>query len=135
MTLNPYLFFDGTCGEAFDFYRSVFGGTFAARMTYGEAPPGVPVDPNARDRIMHVSLPVGGSVLMGSDSKEAVAPAGFAVSYAASSREDADAKHAALSAGGSVMMPMQDAFWGSYFGMAKDRFGVHWMVGHDAQGG
>lgn len=135
MTLNTYLFFDGTCGEAFDFYRSVFGGEFAARMTYGEAPPEVPVDAAARDRIMHVSLPVGGSVLMGSDSKEAGAPSGFAVSYSAASRDDADAKHAALSAGGSTMMPMEDAFWGSYFGMVKDRFGVHWMVGHDPAAG
>ena len=135
MTLNVYLFFDGTCGEAFDFYRSVFRGEFAGRMTYAEAPPEMPVDPAARERIMHVSLPVGGSVLMGSDSKEATAPGGFAVSYSAGSREEADAKHAALANGGSVMMPMQDAFWGSYFGMAKDRYGVHWMISHDPQRG
>ncbi len=65
MTLNTYLFFDGTCAEAFDHYRRVFGGDFSARMTYADGPPGeVKVLESERGRIMHVSLPVGGSVLI-----------------------------------------------------------------------
>ncbi len=137
MTLNTYLFFDGTCGEAFDLYRRVFGGEFAGRMTYAEGPQDMQVAAEARDRIMHVALPVGGSLLMGSDVAagmgEPPKPTGaFAVSYSATSREDADAKFAALQeGGGSAAMPMEDAFWGAYFGMLKDRFGVHWMVSHD----
>lgn len=132
MTLETYLFFDGKCGEAFDFYREVFGGEFAMRMTCADAPPEVPVDRSDPDRIMHVSLPIGTSVLMGSDSRGTGAPSAFSISYSAASREDADAKFAALSAGGgSAQMPMEDVFWGSYFGVVRDRFGVSWMVSHD----
>jgi PhnB protein len=136
MTLNTYLFFNGKCGEAFDFYRRVFGGDFAMRMTYADAPEGVPVDRAKGDRIMHVALPVGGSVLMGSDSDQARPPQGFSISYSASSREDADAKFAALTAdGGRVVTPMENAFWGSYFGMLRDRYDVEWMISHDQQRG
>ena len=138
MTLNTYLFFDGTCAEAFDHYRRVFGGEFTARMTYGEGPPEKVKVPDAeRGRIMHVSLPVGGSVLMGSDTASGHGEApkstnAFAISYSAASRADADAKFAALQeGGGTAAMPMGDTFWGAYFGMLKDRFGVHWMVSHD----
>ncbi|HET7410625.1 MAG TPA: VOC family protein [Paracoccaceae bacterium] len=132
MALNTYLFFDGQCGEAFDFYREVFGGEFAARMTTADAPAEVPVDRTDPDRIMHVSLPIGSSVLMGSDMRGTGAPSAFSISYSAASREEADAKHAALSAGGgSTTMPMEDVFWGSYFGAVRDRFGVSWQVSHD----
>jgi PhnB protein len=137
MTLNTYLFFDGTCGEAFDFYRHVFGGEFMGRMTYGEAPPEVGCQPGDKDKIMHVALPVGGSLLMGSDVTQGMGEqprpsSAFAISYSAPSREDADAKFAALQeGGGSANMPMADAFWGAYFGMLKDRYGVGWMVSHD----
>jgi PhnB protein len=141
MTLNTYLFFDGDCGDAFDFYRRVFGGGFTARMTYAEGPAEAKVDESERGKIMHVSLPVGSSVLMGSDVAkghgEAPRPSNaFAISYSAASREDADAKFAALQeGGGSASMPMADTFWGAYFGMLKDRFGVHWMVSHDRTAG
>ena len=141
MTLNTYLFFDGNCAEAFDFYKGVFGGDFPMRMTYADAPAGMECAPGDKDKLMHVSLPVGGSVLMGSDfvagRGEPPRPSNsFAISYNASSREDADAKFAALRRdGGGAAMPMQDTFWGAYFGMLKDRFGVHWMINHDARGG
>lgn len=137
MTLNTYLFFDGNCAEAFEHYRRVFGGEFAARMTYAEGPAEAQVDESERGKIMHVSLPVGRSVLMASDvargrGEPPKPSSAFAISYSASSRADADAKFTALQeGGGSAAMPMGDTFWGAYFGMLKDRFGVHWMVSHD----
>ncbi|MBB5518611.1 VOC family protein [Amphiplicatus metriothermophilus] len=133
MSLNIYLNFNGTCAEAFDFYRSVFGGDFGARLTFADAPPDMPVDPKHRDKIMHVSLPVGDSELMGSDVAEGFGPPvtfgdNFAVSYTAESRAQADEVFAALKDGGAEAMAMQETFWGSYFGMCKDKFGVNWMV-------
>lgn len=137
MTLNTYLFFDGNCAEAFDLYGRVFAAEPRMRMTYADAPTETGVGEADRDKLMHVSLPVGGSVLMGSDHVagrgEPPRPSNsFAVCYDAPSREDADAKFAALQqGGGGAAMPMQDTFWGAYFGMLKDRFGVHWMINHD----
>lgn len=136
MTLMTYLFFDGKCGEAFDFYREVFGGEFAHRLTNADAPADIPVNRSDPDRIMHVALPIGESLLMGSDTQGAGAPSAFSMYYAAGSRADADTKHAALTAGGgSVAMPMDDVFWGSYFGVVSDRYGVSWMVSHEPAGG
>jgi PhnB protein len=133
--LNIYLNFDGDCAAAFDFYKSVFGGEFQVRQTFGEGPPDMEVKPSERSRILHVSLAVGDSVLMGSDTMSGQGEPfkqgnNFSISYAPSSKADADAKFAALSKGGKVVMPMQDMFWGAYFGMAKDKFGVNWMVNY-----
>lgn len=139
MSLNTYLTFDGNCREAFDFYRSVFGGDFSVVATFAEAPPEMAVPEAEKDRIMHVSLPVGTSVLMGSDSCSAFGPPptrgnNFAISITASSREHCDEVFAKLSDGGTVKMPMDETFWGSYFGMWTDRFGIDWMVDFDLSG-
>ena len=136
MSLNPYLFFDGNCREVFEFYRSVFGGDFSVLQTFGDGPTDMGVPEEEKDRIMHVSLPVGAAVLMGSDSCSAFGPppaAGdnFAISLTGESREHCDRIFAALSAGGSVRMPMQETFWGSYFGNWTDRFGIAWMISFD----
>ena len=133
MSLNPYLTFDGNCGEAFDFYKSVFGGSFAMRSTFGEGPSDMGVSDAFKDRIMHVSLPIGASVLMGSDTAgEASGPfvqgTNFSMSYNPSSKSDADQKFAKLAAGGMEIMAMQDTFWGAYFGMCVDKFGIRWML-------
>ena len=133
MSLNPYLFFDGNCREAFEFYRSVFGGDFSVIQTFGDGPPDMGVPEAERDRIMHVSLPIGSAVLMGSDSCSAfgappAAGDNFAISLTGGSREHCDAVFAALSAGGAVRMPMQETFWGAYFGNWTDRFGIAWMI-------
>jgi PhnB protein len=136
-TLNSYLHFDGKCQEAFDFYKSVFGGEFAMVMRYSDVPAGVPTSPDSADRIMHVSLPIGKtSILMGSDapsSKEA-GPVGdnFSVSVTVDSKAEADQIYQKLIGGGTAIMPIGDTFWGSYFGMLKDKFGVNWMVSFDA---
>ena len=136
MSLNTYLFFDGNCREAFEFYRSVFGGEYQVLQTFGDGPPDLQVAEEEKDRIMHVSLPVGSSVLMGSDSASGFGPppaqgTNFAISITAESREHCDEVFAKLSAGGTVQMPMQETFWGSYFGNWTDRFGVAWMISYD----
>ena len=136
MSLNTYLFFDGNCREAFEFYRSVFGGEFSVVQTFGDGPPDMGVPEAEKDRIMHVSLPIGTSVLMGSDTSSAFGPpsvqgTNFSLSVDAESREHCDEVFAKLSEGGEVKMPMGDTFWGAYFGTWTDRFGVGWMISYD----
>lgn len=133
MALNTYLTFDGNCREAFEHYRSVFGGEFSVIQTFADGPPDMPRPAGAEDLVMHVSLPVGSSVLMGSDrgpefAAPLVAGNNFSISIQCQSREHCDAVFAKLSAGGNLTMPMQEMFWGSYFGMCTDRFGINWMI-------
>ena len=134
MSLNIYLTFDGNCREAFEFYRAVFGGDFQAFSTFGEGPDDIPIADEEKDNVMHVSLPVGDSVLMGSDSSSFGPPVSvgnnFSISIIGGSREHCDEIFAKLSAGGSVTMPLQETFWGSYYGMWTDRFGINWMVNY-----
>ena len=138
-TLNPYLNFNDNCEEAFNFYRSVFGGEFAMMMRFGEAPGEASGNPSEANKVMHVSLPIGDSVLMGSDCPEGygqtiTASNNFSISINAQSREESDRLFAGLSAGGDALFPMQDQFWGDYFGMLKDKFGVQWMISHSKRG-
>lgn len=135
--INPYLMFNGTCEEAFLFYKSVFGGDFPYIGKYKDAPAeeGEVLSEEALNRVMHVSLPIGNTILMGSDSHPRYGDVGFgdnfSISINAESREEADKMFNGLSAGGKVEMAMNDTFWGSYFGMFKDKFGVNWMVSFD----
>ena len=134
MALNTYLTFDGNCREAFEFYRSVFAGEFAEFQTFGDGPPDMPVSEDEKNRVMHVALPIGSSVLMGSDSSSSGPPLAvgnnFSLSIEVESREQCDELFAKLSAGGSVIMPLQEMFWGAYFGQWTDRFGINWMVNY-----
>lgn len=131
MHLNTYLTFNGNCRQAFDFYRSAFGGEFAMFQTFGDGPSDMRVPEEIRNHVMHVSLPIGDSTLMGSDNgpgMPAVAfGANFSISVAPDSRARCDELFARISEGGEVSMPMQDMFWGAYFGSCRDRFGVQWM--------
>ena len=137
MDLNTYLNFRGNCREAFEFYRSVFGGDFQTMTTFREGPPDMGdmgVAEEERDGVMHVSLPVGDSVLMGSDIPTGFGPPivegnNFSVSVSAESREQTDDLFANLSEGGNVTMPLADMFWGDYFGSCTDKFGINWQVG------
>lgn len=139
--VNPYLMFNGTCEEAFLFYKSVFGGDFPYIGKFKDAPAeeGEVLSEEALNRIMHVSLPIGNSILMGSDTHPRYGDVGFgdnfSVSINAESREEADKIFNGLSAGGKVEMPMNDTFWESYFGMFKDKFGINWMVSFDKNEG
>ena len=139
MSLNIYLTFDGNCREAFNFYKDVFGGEFMSLETFASAPDDMPVADADKDLIMHVSLPIGSSVLMASDKAagwgdDLVSGNNFSISVDAESRERCDELHAKLAEGGSVTMPMDDTFWGSYFGMCRDRFGISWMFSHAEPG-
>ena len=134
--LNPYLTFNGNCREAFEFYRSVFGGEFSALMTFHDMPPGLTVPADELDKVMHASLPVGECVLMGSDSCSAMGPDAnvgdnFCICIRGESREYCDEVCKALSEGGEIKMQPQEMFWGGYFAMWVDRFGVGWMVSYD----
>lgn len=131
--LNSYLNFNGNCEAAFNLYKSVFGGEFASISRFGDVPPGTPgMEGSDPKKILHVALPVGQhSTLMGSDcppSFEGKPGNLFNVSITAGSKEEADRLYNGLAAGGEAGMPMADTFWGSYFGMLTDRFGVQWMV-------
>jgi PhnB protein len=132
--VNPYLTFTNNCEEAFEFYRSVFGGEFAAVLRMTDIDCGVPVSAQNEKLIMHIALPISeGSVLMGSDAPEGFGPPlqmgnNFSVAVAPDTREEADRLHAGLSAGGAATMPMADAPWGDYFGMVTDKFGVQWLI-------
>ncbi len=134
-SVHPYLTFNGTCEEAFNFYKSVFGGEFQYVGKYKDAPPedrGEALSEEDSNRIMHVSLPIGSSVLMGSDSHPKFGDVGFgdnfSISISAESTEEADKIFGGLTAEGRVDMPMQKTFWSPYFGMLKDKFGVNWMI-------
>jgi PhnB protein len=135
-TINPYLTFKDNCEEAFNFYRSVFGGNFTYVGRFKEMPPmeGMTVSAEEGERIMHISLPISKeTVLMGSDSSDAFGHAtvigtNFSISINATSEKEADRLYNALSNGGMKTMPMAKTFWGSYYGMLSDKFGIQWMV-------
>ena len=135
-TINVYLTFNGNCIEAFNFYKSVFGGEFAYVGRYKDMPADEshPVLPGEEDRIMHISLPISQeTMLMGCDTggewaSRYSAGNNFSLSINTDSKESADRLFNNLSAGGMVTMPMNSTFWGDYFGMFADRFGINWMV-------
>jgi len=136
-TINPYLNFDGNTEEAFNFYKSVFGGEFINLTRFKDTPEGSKIPPEAAEKLMHISLPIGKSnLIMATDAIEAVGNKfipgnNMALSLAADSREEADKLYAGLSAGGTIESPIGEMFWGSYFGMFTDKFGVRWMVSFD----
>ncbi len=135
-TINPYFNFNGNTEEVFDFYKSVFGGEYAMVMRYKDAPQEHQMGESDGEKIMHMALPIGPhTILMGSDWPEAygkpIEGTNISISISADSKEEADKIFNALSAGGQVTMPMENTFWGSYFGMLKDKFGFNWMMSYD----
>ncbi|MBP6557928.1 MAG: VOC family protein [Flavobacterium sp.] len=136
--VNPYLIFNGNCEEAFLFYQSVFGGEFPYMGKFKDMPSSEhfpPTSADEADRIMHISLPISNTVLMGSDSTsqsgDAIIGTNISVSINTDSRVEADRIFNGLSAGGNAFMPMANTFWGAYFGMFTDKFGINWMVNFD----
>lgn len=139
-TVNVYLNFNGNCREAFDFYKSIFGGEFGHISTFGEMPPqeGMPpLSAKEKDLVMHVSLPISKeTVLMGSDTggqwaSKFLQGNNFSLSISTNSKKEAERIFNQLSAGGNVTLPLEKSFWAQYFGMLTDKFGINWMVGVD----
>jgi PhnB protein len=136
-TVNPYLNFNGNTEEAFEFYKSVFGGEFITLMRFRDTPEKDKIPAREQDKIMHVALPLGqGSVLMGTDLLESQGPDlimgnNFSLAVTTESEEATNTLFGALAAGGRVTMPLQKTFWGSYFGMLTDKFGIQWMLDYD----
>lgn len=134
MDLQPYLFFDGRCDEAIEFYRKALGAKVEMLMRYKESPepppPGL-LPAGSENKVMHSSLRIGATVLMASDGHCSGKPRfqGFSISIAVANEAEADRVFAALSEGGQVQMPLAKTFWSPKFGMVADRFGVSWMVG------
>ncbi|KIA88425.1 VOC family protein [Kaistella jeonii] len=138
-TINPYLTFDGNCEEASNFYRSVFGGAFPMVRKFSDMPleEGMStISDEAKRRIMHITLPISAeTILMGSDTIPEMHTHkignNIALSINTDSREEADRIFHGLSADGNLTMHLEDTFWGAYFGMWTDKFGVNWMVNYD----
>ncbi len=134
-TVNIYMTFKGNCREAFEFYRSVFGGEFGDLATFGDMPPEEGKVPESeKGKILHMSLPISReTILMGSDSSEMfenVTTIGdnLSISVNTDSKEEAERIFLGLSESGQIIMPMQDTFWGAYYGMLRDKFQINWMV-------
>ncbi len=134
MKVHPYLNFDGRAEEAFNFYKSVFGGEFLANMKMAGVPDGDKLSKEDQNRTMHIALPIGkDTLLMASDimpSAGHVLQQGSQtyIMLAPESRQEADRLFNGLSKGGKVEMAMDDMFWGDYFGSFIDKFGIRWMV-------
>ncbi len=135
--INPHINFNGNAEEAFNFYKSVFGGEFSKIMRLKDiSSPEFPVAENDANKIMHIALPIGKNVLIGNDIPEGMGQVNenenrSKISISAESREEAGKLFSGLSAGGTIEVPMSDSPWGSYFGMFRDKFGIEWIVEFD----
>ncbi len=136
-TINPYINFNGNAEEAFDFYKSVFGGEFGKIIRFKDLEgPEFPVPENDANKIMRIVLPIGGNTLIANDVPEGLGPVSenenrSKISVSTESREEADKIFTGLSAGGTVEMPMDESPWGTYFAMFRDKFGIEWTVEFD----
>ena len=132
--INPHINFNGNAEEAFNFYKSVFGGAFTKIIRLKDlSSPDFPVAENDANKIMHIALPIGPNLLMGNDIPESMGQVNenenrSKISISAASREEADQIFNGLSAGGTIEVPIEDSPWGSYFGMFRDKYGIEWMV-------
>jgi PhnB protein len=133
MTINPSLNFDGNAEEAFTFYQTVFGGELKI-IRYKDYPDAMNVAENEKEKIMHASLQLNkGNTLMGGDfttimEQKLMRGNSFSIVIQPESKEEADTIFAKLSVGGKIIMPMEVAIWGDYFGMFKDKFGIEWQI-------
>ncbi len=141
-TANIYLTFNGNCEEAFQHYKSVFGGEFSYIGKYSDMPQeSGTCPPDDLHKIMHISLPISKeTVIMGCDmistpDNTFIQGNNFSVMINADSREEADCIFAGLGATGNIVMPLDNTFWGAYFGMLTDKFGISWMVSYEAPQG
>ena len=136
--INPHINFNGNAEEAFNFYKSVFGGEFAKIIRFKDlSNDDFVVSEKEANKIMHISLPIGNNILMANDVPEIMGKTNerenrSKISISAETREEADKLFNGLSVGGEIEMPISDSPWGSYFGMFRDKFGIEWMVDFDS---
>ena len=136
-TVHPYLNFNGNTEEAFNFYKSAFGTEFITVMRFKDSPGGDKMPPDAQEKIMHMSLPLGnGVILMATDMLESMGQKlepgnNFSLCITPESEESAQKLFDSLSAGGNIESPLKKEFWGALFGMFTDKFGTRWMVNYD----
>jgi PhnB protein len=139
MKINPYLNFPGNAEDAFNFYKSVFGGEFAMLQRFKDTPESDKLPPGVENMIMHVALPIGnGDMLMATDAPEAMGFSvntgnNFYISISPDSREETKRLFDGLSSDGKIEMDLQDMFWGGYYGSFTDKFGVKWMLNYQKQ--
>ena len=136
--INPHINFNGNAEEAFNFYKSVFGGEFAKVIRFKDiAGPEMPIDKKEENKIMHIALPINkNNMLMANDVPESMGPTNenenrSKIFVATESRKEADKIFSGLSAGGNVEFPISDSPWGTYFGSFRDKYGIEWMVEFD----
>lgn len=137
-TINPYLNFNGNTEEAFNFYRSVFGGEFAGIQRFKDTPEADKLPEEDRDKIMHIALPIGKNMIMATDALESMGQNvqqgnNFYITVSVDSEQEAKDLFNKLSNGGKIEMELQKTFWAENFGMFRDKFGVQWMVDHSKQ--
>lgn len=136
--VNPYLYFNGNCEEAFNFYKSVFNSEFKYIGRYNDVPEtdrGIFSDQD--NKIMHISLPISSeTTLMGSDNvelfKQAVSTNNFSLAINTDKKEEADRLFQNLSVGGKIKLPMNETFWGSYYGIVTDKFEINWKISYES---
>jgi PhnB protein len=130
MKIEPYLFFDGRCEEAIEFYRRTLGAELVMMMRFKENPEPAMNPPGSGEKVMHASFRVGNATVLASDGNCAGRPSfnGVSLSLTVPTAADAERKFAALAEGGQVQMPMGPTFFAPRFGMVADRFGVSWMI-------
>ncbi|MCB0705187.1 MAG: VOC family protein [Saprospiraceae bacterium] len=132
--INPSINFNGNAEEAFNFYKSVFGGEFERLVRLKDlAGPEFSVEEIDANKIMYIALPIGKNTLMGNDVPESMGPVNenenrSKISISTESREEADKIFSGLSAGGNIEVPIDNSPWNTYFGMLRDKFGIEWMV-------
>jgi PhnB protein len=135
--INPHINFNGNAEEAFNFYKSVFGGEFTKIIRFKDlSSPEFTVAENEANKIMHIALSIGKNTLMANDVPEILGRVNenenrSKIYISAESREEADKLFSGLSTGGNIEAPIGDSPWGSYFGMFRDKFGIEWMVDFD----
>ncbi len=133
-TINPYINFNGNAEEAFNFYKSVFGGEFTKITRFKDfSSPEFPIPEKEAEKIMYIALPIGKNILIANDVPESMGRVNenenrSKIAISAESKEEADKLFNGLSAGGKVEMPIADSPWGSYFAMFRDKYGIEWTV-------
>lgn len=140
-TINPYINFNGNAEEAFEFYKSVFGGEFASVVRFKDLEgPDFPVPEEDANKIMRIVLPIGGNTLIANDVPEALGRVNenenrSKISVSAASPEEAEKIFAGLSVGGTVEMGLDESPWGTQFAMFRDQYGIEWTVEYDPSAG